>query len=70
MSILTEALYRTNKSIVTACDELGILYNEESLEDLAACDACGIWYHEYELIIDEDGLNTCKFCDYHYGCKF
>lgn len=67
MSKLTDLLYRTNTSILSACNELEIEYKEEDLEDLAACSNCGIWYWEYELIPDEDFLGTCKFCDNNYG---
>lgn len=67
MSALTDALYRTNRSIMDVCHELGIDYNEEDLEDLSPCDNCSIWYWAYELMQDVDGLDTCKFCDTHYG---
>jgi hypothetical protein len=67
MSSLTETLYRTNRSILEVCNELDVEYDVEDLEDLARCDNCSIWYWEYELIPDTDGLNTCKFCDKHYG---
>lgn len=70
MSILTDRLYRTNHSIPEVCEELGIEYTEELIEDCARCDACGIWYYEYELMLDTDGLNTCRWCDENYGMKY
>jgi hypothetical protein len=67
MSELTDLLYRTNTSIVDACRELGIEYNPEDLEDLETCSLCGIWWFSYQLAVDDEGLNNCKFCETHYG---
>lgn len=64
---LVERLYRTNTSVLEACRELGIEYNPEDLEDLETCSLCGIHWFSYELLIDTDGLNTCKFCQKYYG---
>ena len=67
MSELSSFLYRTKISIPDACEELGIEYNKDDLEDLSSCTHCGIWYWEYELIPDLDENNICKFCSQYYG---
>jgi len=67
MSSLSDLLYRTNTSIVTGCEELGVEFEAEDLEDLEQCTHCNIWYHGYELIPDLDDNNICKFCSTYYG---
>ena len=67
MSALSDLLYRTNTSILVACQDLDIEYNPEDLEDLEQCTHCNIWYHSYELIPDLDDNNICKFCGSYYG---
>ena len=67
MSSLSDLLYRTNTSIVAGCEELGLEFEAEDLEDLEQCTHCNIWYHGYELIPDLDDNNICKFCSTYYG---
>lgn len=64
---LTNYLYRTNSSIAKACEELGIEFSPELLEDLEQCSHCDIWYYSYQLIPDQDYNSICKFCEGHYG---
>ncbi len=65
--MLVDSLYRTNQSIVNACLELGLEYEQDMLEDLEQCSHCSIWYHSYELMPDIDDNNLCKFCEEYYG---
>lgn len=67
MSELTSALYRTNTSVLSACADLGIEFEELDLEDLERCTHCSIWYKSYELTPDLDDNNICRFCETHYG---
>lgn len=67
MSDLTDYLYRTNTSIINACEDLGIEYDNEDLNDLEQCTSCGIWWWSYELAPDLDENNICKFCESNYG---
>lgn len=64
---LVEELYRTNRSIRTACENLGIEFEADMLEDLEQCSHCNIWYHSFELLPDLDDNNICKFCESYYG---
>jgi hypothetical protein len=64
---LVDVLYRTNRVVGDACEELGIEFSEELLEDLEQCTHCNIWWYSYELIPDLDENNICKFCCGHYG---
>lgn len=64
---LIDLLYRTNRSIMDACEELGTEFDIEMLEDLEACTNCNVWWHSYELIPDLDDNNICKFCEGYYG---
>lgn len=64
---LIEELYRTNTSIMTACENLGIEFDIDLLEDLETCTNCGVWWHSYELLPDLDDNNICKFCEGYYG---
>jgi hypothetical protein len=64
---LVEKIYRTNKSISLACDELNVEFEEEMLGDLSACTQCGIWWHSHELIQDDSGNDLCRFCDVYYN---
>lgn len=65
--MLVDALYRTNQNVLDTCEELGIEYNVDLLEDLEQCSHCNIWWHGYELLPDLDGNNICKFCEGYYG---
>ena len=67
MSNLVDILYRTNTSILHACEELGLEFQLEDLEDLEQCTHCNIWWHSYELLPDLDDNNICRFCSTHYG---
>lgn len=67
MSALTDKLYRTNRLIGDVCEELGIEFSDEELEDLEQCTHCNIWWYSYELIPDLDENNICRFCESHYG---
>jgi hypothetical protein len=66
--MLVETLYRTNRSIVYACELEGIEeFDIEMIEDLEQCNHCNVWWHGYELLPDIDGNNICKFCESYYG---
>jgi hypothetical protein len=67
MTELTEILYRTNRSISSACEELSAVFAMEDLEDLEQCSHCNVWWHDYELIPDQDDNQVCKFCGTYYG---
>ena len=64
---LVNYLYRTNNSIIKACEDLNIEFSSDLLEDLEQCSQCSTWYYSYELIPDQDYNNICKFCVVHYG---
>lgn len=63
---LVEKLYRTNHSIAQACDEMGVEFDEDMLEDLCQCTHCNVWWYAYELVQDADGNDLCKFCKVYY----
>ena len=63
---LVEKIYRTNQSISLACDQIGIEFNQEMLGDLTQCTHCNVWWHDYELTVDADGNDLCKFCKVYY----
>jgi hypothetical protein len=65
--MLEKTLYRTNLSIRTACENLGIPLEENNLENLSQCTHCGIWWYTHELILDLDDNDLCKFCTEYYG---
>jgi hypothetical protein len=67
MTELASELYRTNKSIVRACSDLGIEFDPEDLLDLEQCTHCNIWWHGFELLLDLDFNNICRFCEERYG---
>ncbi len=64
MSLLSEYLYRTNTPVVYACEQLGLRFDEEDLEDLEQCICCDTWFHSYEISPETD---FCKYCEYTYG---
>lgn len=65
--MLIKALYKKNTSVLEACKELGIEFEEEMLGDLERCTHCNIWYHSFELLPDQDDNDICKFCETHFG---
>jgi hypothetical protein len=64
--MLEKTLYRTNHSIRTVCEQLGIPFQED-LENISQCTHCGIWWYNHELILDLDDNDLCKFCSDYYG---
>jgi hypothetical protein len=64
---LIKELYRTNTSVMDACETLGIEFEVEMLGDLEACTNCGVWWYSYELTPDLDDNNICRFCEGYYG---
>jgi hypothetical protein len=67
MTPLERTLYKTHKSILEACREIGIEYILDSEIVLTQCADCGIWLFPKELIKDLDGQGICRDCVTHYG---
>jgi hypothetical protein len=65
MNEIEQALYKTRKSYLEVCTELG--YNNYSSVEirLKCCNSCGIWMPKMKL--DLDGLDICDYCLDAYG---
>ena len=67
MNDIDLALYKTRKSPLEACAELGIQYVLNVEITLGQCNSCGIWLKPYQLVKDADGLDICNDCLTYYG---
>jgi hypothetical protein len=72
MNELDRALYKTRKTLLDVCRDLGLEYVLDSRESqtgltLDQCNSCGIWLRPAQLIPDQDGLPICRDCLNTYG---
>lgn len=70
MNSLDYVLYKTRKTVRSACEELLVNPDTSTLVhdmELIACSSCGIWLKFSQLILDQDNLEICKDCLDAYG---
>jgi hypothetical protein len=70
MNSLDYVLYKTRKTVRSACEEL--LLNPDTTPlvhslELIPCSSCGIWLKFTQLIKDQDNLEICRDCLNAYG---
>jgi hypothetical protein len=65
MNLLEITLYKTRKSVLDACTEIGYNNVSEIEIRLKQCNCCGIWLKTMKL--DLDGNDICDYCLDAYG---
>ena len=64
---LVKRLYKTRKTLLEVCQELGLDIDSAEYYPLDQCSNCSIWFKFTELEPDLDGNPICKVCDKLYG---
>ena len=67
MNKLESTLYRSRRTLLDVCREMGLDIDTVELKELETCSSCSIWRKTRELKDDLDGNPICPECVRFYG---